>query len=101
MLTFCSRLKDILEWFWSYYKTYYYWETINPIYIFEYETSESESEWGFYAPSAFKAIFRARTYNCITYSVSPVMMITTETKAGIEFSVLPRMPDLKPESQIL
>ena len=26
-------------------------------------------EWGFYALSASKAIFRARTYNCITYSV--------------------------------
>ena len=28
-----------------------------------------EFEWGFYALSASKAIFRARTYNCITYSV--------------------------------
>ena len=27
-----------------------------------------KSEWGFYALSASKAIFRARTYNCITYS---------------------------------
>ena len=26
-------------------------------------------EWRFYALSASKAIFRARTYNCITYSV--------------------------------
>ena len=26
-------------------------------------------EWGFYAQSASKAIFRARTYDCITYSV--------------------------------
>ena len=25
-------------------------------------------EWGFYAQLASKAIFRARTYNCITYS---------------------------------
>ena len=32
-------------------------------------TEESESEWGFYALSASKAIFGARTYNCITYSV--------------------------------
>ena len=31
-------------------------------------------EWGFYALSASKAIFRARTYNCNL--VSPVMMIT-------------------------
>ena len=30
---------------------------------------EFEFEWGFYALSASKAIFRARTYNCITYSV--------------------------------
>ena len=28
-----------------------------------------EFEWGFYALSAPKAIFRVRTYNCITYSV--------------------------------
>ena len=28
-----------------------------------------EFEWGFYTLSASKAIFRARTYNCITYSV--------------------------------
>ena len=28
-----------------------------------------EFEWGFYALSASKAIFRARRYNCITYSV--------------------------------
>ena len=28
-----------------------------------------EFEWGFYALLASKAIFRARTYNCITYSV--------------------------------
>ena len=28
-----------------------------------------EFEWGVYALSAPKAIFRARTYNCITYSV--------------------------------
>ena len=31
-------------------------------------------EWGFYALSASKAIFRARTYNCNLFS--PVMMIT-------------------------
>ena len=31
---------------------------------FEFE----EFEWGCYALSASKAIFRARTYNCITYS---------------------------------
>ena len=30
---------------------------------------EFEFEWGFYALSASKAIFRARIYNCITYSV--------------------------------
>ena len=30
---------------------------------------EFEFEWGFYTLSASKAIFRARTYNCITYSV--------------------------------
>ena len=28
-----------------------------------------EFEWGFYALSASKAIFRARTYNCVIYSV--------------------------------
>ena len=28
-----------------------------------------EFEWGFYAQSASEAIFRARTYNHITYSV--------------------------------
>ena len=28
-----------------------------------------EFDWGVYALSASKAIFRARTYNCITYSV--------------------------------
>ena len=28
-----------------------------------------EFEWGFDALSASKAIFRAKTYNCITYSV--------------------------------
>ena len=28
-----------------------------------------EFEWGFYVLSASEAIFRARTYNCITYSV--------------------------------
>ena len=33
-----------------------------------------EFEWGFYALSASKAIFRARTYNCNLFS--PVMMIT-------------------------
>ena len=32
-------------------------------------TTESESEWGVYAQSASKAIFRARTHNRITYSV--------------------------------
>ena len=31
-------------------------------------------EWGFYALSASKAIFRARTYNCNLFS--PVMMTT-------------------------
>ena len=31
-------------------------------------------EWGFYALSASKAIFRARTYNCNLFSL--VMMIT-------------------------
>ena len=31
-------------------------------------------EWGVYALSASKAIFRARTYNCNLFS--PVMMIT-------------------------
>ena len=31
-------------------------------------------EWGLYALSASKAIFRARTYNCNLFS--PVMMIT-------------------------
>ena len=31
-------------------------------------------EWGFYALSASKAIFRARTYNCNLFS--PAMMIT-------------------------
>ena len=35
---------------------------------------EVEVEWGFYALSASKAIFRARTYNCNLFS--PVMMIT-------------------------
>ena len=35
---------------------------------------EVEVEWGFYALSASKAIFRARTYNCNL--LSPVMMIT-------------------------
>ena len=30
---------------------------------------EFEFEWEFYAQSASKAIFRARTYDCITYSV--------------------------------
>ena len=30
---------------------------------------EFEFEWEFYAQLASKAIFRARTYNCITYSV--------------------------------
>ena len=30
---------------------------------------EVEFEWGFYALSASKAIFRARTYKYITYSV--------------------------------
>ena len=34
-----------------------------------------EFEQGSYAQSASKAIFRARTYNCITYSVRHVMMI--------------------------
>ena len=34
-------------------------------------------EWGFYALSASKAIFRARTYNCNLFS--PVMM-TNETR---------------------
>ena len=29
-------------------------------------------EWGFYALSASKVIFRARTFNCITYSVQVV-----------------------------
>ena len=33
-----------------------------------------EVEWGFYALSASKAIFRARTYNCNLFSL--VMMIT-------------------------
>ena len=33
---------------------------------------EVEVEWGFYALSASKAIFRARTYNCNLFS--PVMM---------------------------
>ena len=33
-----------------------------------------EVEWGFYALSASKAIFRARTYNCNLFS--PVMMST-------------------------
>ena len=33
-----------------------------------------EFEWGFYALSASKAIFRAKTYNCNLFS--PVMMIT-------------------------
>ena len=33
-----------------------------------------ECEWGFYALSASKAIFRARTYNCIYNLVSPVMI---------------------------
>ena len=33
------------------------------------ETARAWFEWGFYALSASKAIFRARTYNCITYSV--------------------------------
>ena len=28
-----------------------------------------EFEWEFYAQSASKAIFKARTYDCITYSV--------------------------------
>ena len=41
----------------------------------EKEQSEFfEFEWGFYALSASKAIFRARTYNCNLFS--PVMMIT-------------------------
>ena len=30
---------------------------------------EFEFEWEFYALSASKAIFRARAYDCITYSV--------------------------------
>ena len=37
-------------------------------------------EWGFYALSASKAIFRARTYNCNLFS--PVMMITWWMKQG-------------------
>ena len=37
-------------------------------------------EWGFYALSASKAIFRARTYNCNLFS--PVMMITWWMKLG-------------------
>ena len=45
----------------------------------ENERKEKEKEdwlieWGFYALSASKAIFRARTYNCNLFS--PVMMIT-------------------------
>ena len=38
------------------------------------DRDEVEVEWGFYALSASKAIFRARTYNCNLFS--PVMMIT-------------------------
>ena len=37
-------------------------------------SKESELSGGFYALSASKAIFRARTYNCNSFS--PVMMIT-------------------------
>ena len=33
------------------------------------EASSAREDGSFYAQSASKAIFRARTYNCITYSV--------------------------------
>ena len=41
---------------------------------YNYKTVGWLVEWGFYALSASKAIFRARTYNCNLFS--PVMMIT-------------------------
>ena len=39
-----------------------------------------EFEWGFYALSASKAIFRVRTYNCITYSVRDDDYLMNETR---------------------
>ena len=44
------------------------------------EKIKSWVEWGFYALSASKAIFRARTYNCNLFS--PVIMITWWMKLG-------------------
>ena len=44
-------------------------------------------EWGFYALSASKAIFRARTYNCNLFS--PVMMIRSEGWKKIHDSARP------------
>ena len=40
----------------------------------------TEFEWGFYALSASKAIFRARTYNCITFSVRWYDYLMNETR---------------------
>ena len=37
-------------------------------------------QWGFFALSASKAIFRARTYNCITYSVRDDDYLMNETR---------------------
>ena len=40
------------------------------IYILYRTNGEFEFEWGFYTQSASEAIFRARTYNRLTYSAS-------------------------------
>ena len=41
---------------------------------------EFEFEWGFYTLSASKAIFRARTYNCITYSVLSCIQVASPNR---------------------
>ena len=46
----------------------------------DYRHSEFEFEWRFYAQSASKAIFRARTYSHITYSVRDDDYLMNETR---------------------
>ena len=49
-----------------------------PLTLKENACEEVEVEWGFYALSASKAIFRARTYNCNLFS--PVVLSATVRK---------------------